>query len=619
VRLEAILALAKIPSPQSVVVATKALDKSIDPFIDYALWLTCTELEPIWLPAYQSGSLTGWEKPEQLGYALRAVKSPAAVKNLIAQLSDPKTTPAARAGMVQLLGSIGEPGDANNLLNLALSPQAGEARTSLLAALIRLAEDRHIRPTQQPDRIAALLSEPSTCAQAIILAGDWKLEMLRPQIEKIAEATESDAPPRLYQLAMLTLGNLGREQSRQVLDKLSGPSQRPDVRQAAIHGLLLVDPNKAAKKAAEMLAAGPGDPSSLIAAFSAREGGAQALADALTKVSLPKDTARLALRSLRSLTTQDSALSQVLSSAAGTSGAPIKLNPEQMKQAVDEVLAKGDAARGEQVFRRSESSCYLCHAIDGAGGWLAPDLSSIGASSPVDYLINSVLDPNKDIKDGFDGYSVVTKSGEVYSGIKVNQDNNRIVLRDNAHYEIPIPLADIKEQKSIGSLMPNGLSDTMTHQELLDLIKFLSQLGKPGPYASSPAQYIRRWRVVGPIPYKSSPPLAENEGAPAYSLVSGFLPGDALRPSGTGTLYVCGQINVTAAGKIGLVPNDSRGLKLWVDDKPEPVGAQITLDLPAGVHTLMFEVDPSPQTEGLRIEVTDVPGSSAHAQPVGGK
>jgi putative heme-binding domain-containing protein len=293
------------------------------------------------------------------------------------------------------------------------------------------------------------------------------------------------------------------------------------------------------------------------------------------------------------------------------------------------VLAKGDAARGEQVFRRAESSCYLCHAIDGAGGWLAPDISSIGASSPVDYLINSVLDPNKDIKDGFDGYTVVTKSGDVYSGIKVSQDNTRLVLRDNAHLEIPIPLTDIKQQKSIGSLMPNGLADNLTHAEFLDLIKFLSQLGKPGPYASSPSQYIRRWRVIDPLPaglataqMPSNQAIASLDGKdwpPAYSLVSGILPGNAIRPQGTGMGYVRGEINVTAPGKIRLVPNSSDGLTLWVDDKPIPVEAEILLNLPAGIHALTFGADAAVQRTGLRIEVTDAPGSSAHAQPVGGK
>jgi hypothetical protein len=83
--------------------------------------------------------------------------------------------------------------------------------------------------------------------------------------------------------------------------------------------------------------------------------------------------------------------------------------------------------------------------------------------------------------------------------------------------------------------------------------------------------------------------------------------------------YVRGEINVTAPGKIRLVPNSSDGLTLWVDDKPIPVEAEILLNLPAGIHALTFGADAAVQRTGLRIEVTDAPGSSAHAQPVGGK
>src|SRR6185312_2086709 len=86
VRLEAVRALAEIPSPRSVIVALRVLDQPMDSFLDYALWLTCNDLEPLWMPEFQSGKLVDWEKPSHLSFALRAVKSPAALKTLIAQL-----------------------------------------------------------------------------------------------------------------------------------------------------------------------------------------------------------------------------------------------------------------------------------------------------------------------------------------------------------------------------------------------------------------------------------------------------------------------------------------------------------------------------------------------------
>lgn len=629
VRLEAIRALACVASPQSVMIATKALDKPTDPFIDYALWLTCTELQPIWMPAYKAGQMSAWN-PDQQNFALRAVGSAAALKSLVDELKSDSLTPEVRRGLIERISGIGGQPEVGALFELALANpmRDASAQADILSALARMARTQKLKPADHPERLETLFDSKSDAvkAAAFRLAGAWKRAAFRPQLLDAARSPASSDAVRTA--AMDGLAYLGDRATAAELRKLAAEPTDPKIRRAAVAALTQVDLRAAVADATALLLAGDSDPGTLLSAFLSRDGGPAALSANLKGKPIPPDTAKLALRYLRGTTSQDQSLTEVFSAAAGVAGAAIKLSPDQMKQMVDEVLAKGDAARGEQVFRRTEASCYLCHAIDGAGGWLAPDLSSIGASSPVDYLINSVLDPNKDIKDGFDGYTVVTKSGDVYSGIKVSQDNNRLVLRDNAHLEIPIPQSDIKQQKSIGSLMPNGLADNLTHGEFLDLVKFLSQLGKPGPYASSPTQYIRRWRVIDPLPADlasgqtpSDQAIASLDGKdwpPAYSLVSGVLPGNAIG-HGSGTTFVRAEINVTAAGKIRLIPNDSNGLSLWVDDKPVPVSAEIMLGLSGGIHTLTFEVAPSLQSEGLRIEVADAPGSPAHAQPVGGK
>jgi len=310
----------------------------------------------------------------------------------------------------------------------------------------------------------------------------------------------------------------------------------------------------------------------------------------------------------------------IFSQAAGSSSGPTKLKPEVMTQMTDQVVAKGNAEAGERVFRRSDTNCYQCHAIAGAGGFLAPDLSGIGATAQLDYLVNSVLDPGKDIKDGYDGFAVVTKSGDVYSGIKVLQDSSHLVLRDNAHPAIQIPLSDVKNQKSIGTLMPTGLADPLTHQEFLDLIKFLSQLGKPGPYGPSNAQVIRKWELTPGAPdSNSTPPGDSAPWTTAYSLFNGTLPPDALPASTNTPVYARAQIDVTAPGQIHLLLNDPRGVTMWIDGKPADASAKMELDLPRGVHTLLFKLDLSTRPQGLRAEVVDAPGSTAHAIAVGGR
>src|SRR4029077_17930236 len=111
---------------------------------------------------------------------------------------------------------------------------------------------------------------------------------------------------------------------------------------------------------------------------------------------------------------------------------------------------------------------------------------------------------------------VMTKSGDILSGVRVRQSDKELVLRDAARDEMIIPLDSIEKKKEIGSIMPAGLADLLTDAEFLDLVRFMSELGKPGPYAVTAAPVVRRWRVPAPsgvpgpapspTPRASSPP-----------------------------------------------------------------------------------------------------------------
>jgi hypothetical protein len=132
----------------------------------------------------------------------------------------------------------------------------------------------------------------------------------------------------------------------------------------------------------------------------------------------------------------------------------------------------------------------------------------------VDYLVESILVPDAKQKEGFVSMQVLTKSGDILSGVRVRQSDKELVLRDAVRDEIIIPADKIDLKKEIGSIMPAGLADLLTDGEFLDLVRFLSELGKPGPYAVTAAPVVRRWRVVD----------AAGIAIPGYSTVSGSLP-----------------------------------------------------------------------------------------------
>jgi putative heme-binding domain-containing protein len=440
----------------------------------------------------------------------------------------------------------------------------------------------------------------------------------------------ADTPPAVRQAAIDTLVQLGGE-SADFFRQLDAPEHALNVRVAALVGLSALELKDAAQRAAALLAAAPADsdPAPLVAGFLQRDGGANALASALSSRRLAPPVARAALRHVESTGRDEKSLTNYLRNAAGISvTSSKKLSKEELARRVAEVQRYGDAARGEMIFRRADTGCFKCHAIQGAGGQLGPDLGSIGASSPVDYLIESLVDPNKAIKDGYDSVIIKTKDNDVHSGIKISQDDTNVILRDAVHDRIIVPIAGVRSERSGGSLMPTGLIDHLPSWEQVNLLRFLAELGKPGPYGPASELIVRRWRVlpasaaeqvVGDLSILQSPPRgAALAWTPAYSLVSGDLPLDAMATEGQQVAFARAEIDVTAPGKIGLHIADVTGLALWVDGAPHAIAHDLALDLPRGSHTLTFKIDVAARGQGLRVGLRDVSGSAGAARPVGG-
>lgn len=638
VRIEAVRSLARISTPRAFEIAMTALDNRpagpLDPHLEYALWTTANEMKATWMAAFQAGKLRFNNNPEHLAYALQAVKSPEAMGALVRQLRGGQVPPSAQADVFELIASVGGPDDARAVFEVATAQDADPATTaSALAALERGIRLRDVKPDNaDAGKLASLVQskDERVRAAAMRLAGVWRVADVRDELKKAAEAKHTPAPVR--QAAIDGLAEWGPE-SADFLRTLDAPAQPFATRAMALVGLSSIDVKDAAARAAELLADAPAeaDPAALMTAFLQREGGAEALGEALAGKKVNPDVAKLGLRYVNATGRDNPALTQPLREAAGLGETAKPLTPQEMAATIREIQQKGDAARGELVFRRSDTSCFECHAIGGAGGQLGPDLRAIGASSPVDYLVESILDPNKAIKDGYQSVVIATKKGEVFSGIKVSQDDKQVVLRDAVNDRIVIPASSVRRERAGGSLMPVGLADTLTRAEFLDLIKFMSELGKPGTYGPDTVLLVRRWRVLDAAAAERAAGdaslLASPEGSrslpwrPAYSMVSGVLPADALAAEGQAVAFARAEIDVTAAGRIGLHFGDTKGLSLWVNDKPVELtddGAEI--ELPRGMHRLTLKVDIAQRGDtGLRLELRELPNSSGHAQPVGGR
>ncbi|WP_435020195.1 PVC-type heme-binding CxxCH protein [Tundrisphaera sp. TA3] len=624
VRLEAVRALAHAPEPRSAEIALRAMGQPIDKFLDYALWLTLRDLQGFWMPALSEGKFDYGGDARRLIFALEAVGSTAAVPPLVAALKAGKVGPAEEDRVRSLIAALGGPGELAMIFDLALDPATPAARrASLLDALAQASARRQVAPSGDLGRVAALLDseDPATRAAAALVAGSWKVEPLRERIEALARIDDPADPIRPS--AVAGLAAFGGPAGRDALARLATGTRPARLRLEAAAALASIDANLAAERGvAALVQAEPGDPvAPFFEALVGRQGGPAALAKALAGTTLPAEVVQAGTRVAKATDKPDAALLAALEKAAGPSGATMTVARSAADRAaiLADVARKGDPARGEAVFRRAAMQCLKCHAIAGAGGEVGPGLESIGGSAPVDYLLDSLLEPGKAVKEGYHATVVATTDGRVVTGLKVRQSDRELVLRDAEGREVSIPAGAIEEQSMGGSLMPAGLVDPLPRGELVDLVRFLSELGKLGPYAVSPARVARRWQVAA---VESGANLdaaaadAKLAWAPAYATVAGTLPAADL-PAGTGPALARTEIEVTTPGAVRLAIAPGPVKALWIDGRPVPPAAAIDQDLLTGRHWITFAVEGRPGP--LRCEVQEVPGSPARVQPVLGR
>jgi putative heme-binding domain-containing protein len=141
----------------------------------------------------------------------------------------------------------------------------------------------------------------------------------------------------------------------------------------------------------------------------------------------------------------------------------------------DLVTKTGDPRRGRDIYLdKKRTQCATCHKLEGVGGEVGPDLSKTWETHTVAKLIESMLEPSKEIKEGFATWTVVTKDGKVYNGLKIAEVNKQFVLRDATGKDLRIPFDEIDEKaESKTSLMPEGVVSQLSLQEFIDLVSFL--------------------------------------------------------------------------------------------------------------------------------------------------
>lgn len=657
--LEAVVALGEMQTLSAVKHLLEVASRpDQDQFLKFALWNAARSTEPIWLKALEEGQLNVEDDLAKLRLLADAATQADIARPLAELLRTGKIAEGSTEAVVELIAQKAGPDVLDSLVAWITTTKdiANLAeRTTYLETLGRITQARNVKPGSSDGLLEAALKrsletagdagKPEDAAlqnayraQLADLAGYWRCTQCVPTLK---EWTSSDAVAQdagLYARGLAALARIPGEPSHKFVRQRAADQNAPAAsRAAALAALSIFDGGAAAEMTLRFLAgldasdAAAGE--TAVSALVARSGGIAAIRKTLSKlqdVEWKADGARTLIAALRNAPGSDDALLSEVAAATHIDSLGWKWSDEWAKQIIEEATEKGDPVRGEVIYRQARLQCVRCHAIGQSGGAIGPNLVSLGGSSTPEYILQSLIDPNAKLKEGFQTLAVLTDDGRVISGLQRARTDTelRLVMADGT--EQTLATDSIESINPGRSIMPAGLVDTLTEQELVDLTRFLMELGRSPKFTVDTAPRVRNWSVLSwsqeanTLLNRTSLDSAASDApqlnwAPLPSTVAGLLPlGEApvFQPHREVPAMVFASFDIDCQ-KAGTVRFEFTAqpdtFSMWLDGRPRPTPpANEAINLSAGKHRVVLglkvkEVGP---TFGCQV-LTDQAGAAA--------
>ncbi|MBI1832055.1 MAG: HEAT repeat domain-containing protein, partial [Planctomycetes bacterium] len=350
----------------------------------------------------------------------------------------------------------------------------GQLHSMKLAALDVLASSGAIKSDEIKATLMAMLKTDDAKARKAVLQtiADARLLSAVPiLVERLAAAKEDDERLPLIRV----LGQLG-EKAAFAPVQAHVKSNDSLVRIEVLRALGSID-NRPARKIAETFLADDDIQvqREAIATLGQSVEGARLVGKRFSNKKLPRSLLPEVTESLRRFATREHPDVTALLSAVVRGGLLVSLDPEGLKNVSEVVRTKGDPIRGRQLYLNNKAvACITCHRLEGVGGNVGPDLTRVWETLSLEKAIESMLDPSKEIKEGYQTWVAVTKGGLTVSGLKVAQNVKEVILRDATGKEVRIPAGELESfDATKQSLMPDDVVRHLSFGEFIDLVAFL--------------------------------------------------------------------------------------------------------------------------------------------------
>ena len=426
--------------------------------------------------------------------------------------------------------------------------------------------------------------------------GQWNIVSLKPQLDTLVSNANADIADLSAAFSGIAVSH---DDALIGLLETVGKNTEASIpaRSMALERLAIARPEKAAPLIVDLVAALPVGESAINVsrALLSEKQGSKLMASALANRELRTEVARDILRVLRESGRTDADLENALKTA-GKITSRKSLSADERTAILEKAKSVAVAADGERIYRNEQLGCLKCHAIGGSGGLVGPD--------------------------NYHPTVVATVDGVVFAGVQIQKSEKTITLRTAENKVVEIPVEQIEEQSQGVSLMPEGLVDNLSDDEIAAVVRFLSELGRTPDYTLSKNRLIRSWQVLMPTQESVhqlnrtsfSEAATDNPAftwASRYSTVSGSLPIDALpvmKVRDVTVTFARSRINVTSPGKIAFKVNSMVGTEIRIDGVPVEQAAEFSPVLDAGIHTVTVTVDTSKRNEPLLMELLSTDG-----------
>lgn len=377
-------------------------------------------------------------------------------------------------------------------------------RQGLLLAVRKDAERTGAEPLLSPKDFLAD-SDPQVRLLALMWISDLRMADHRAAVEKVL--ADAQTTPDLFYAAVTTLSRIDSAEVKEadmvklLKQRMADPATSPKVKRMALEILPDRERNVSAAELDVLLVQGSeGDkewftqvlgtlrdekrePLLRRIAFDERQPSSVRAAALMRMTMSPDDLAKL--QEMKSEGNAILSRAKALALPDYTAAPPPTSRPplqdiNAWEEYLQKVPGKADAARGREVFMHPKlAGCVLCHRVEGLGSVAGPNLSTIGSVMSTNALLESLLQPSRNVAPQFECFMLSTGDGQTRTVFQLAErgGNHTYIGLDGKTFEVKIE--DIlKRERLPVSIMPEGLVNRLTDGEVRDLMAYLrAQVG----------------------------------------------------------------------------------------------------------------------------------------------